>query len=140
MQLAPEGGAASGAGGPSSLRPFRNYPDHEAPYDGQPYVVDEFGGIKWVGEIDADANEGRKDDTQAWGYGGTPRTREEFFGRLAGLVDTLLGFDHVAGWCYTQLTDVEQEQNGVYWYDRSKKFDAAFWREHFARRPEGYDL
>ncbi|MFW6260715.1 MAG: glycoside hydrolase family 2 protein [Spirochaetota bacterium] len=138
-QLAPESDAE--ATRPAArLRPFRNYPDHDARYDGQPYVVDEFGGIKWVGEIDADSNEGRKDDTQAWGYGGTPRTRDEFFGRLAGLVETLLGFDHIAGWCYTQLTDVEQEQNGVYWYDRSKKFDAALWREHFARRPEGYDL
>jgi hypothetical protein len=27
--------------------------------------------------------------------------------------------------CYTQLTDVEQEQNGIVNYDRSKKFDMA---------------
>jgi hypothetical protein len=26
-------------------------------------------------------------------------------------------------YCYTQLTDVEQEQNGIYAYDRSSKFD-----------------
>ncbi len=25
--------------------------------------------------------------------------------------------------CYTQLTDVEQEQNGLYTYDRQPKFD-----------------
>ena len=29
------------------------------------------------------------------------------------------------GWCYTQLTDVEQEQNGVYNYDRTWKVDPA---------------
>jgi hypothetical protein len=29
----------------------------------------------------------------------------------------------VTGFCYTQLTDVEQEQNGIYRYDRSAKFD-----------------
>ena len=28
----------------------------------------------------------------------------------------------LAGWCYTQLTDVEQEQNGLYTYDRRAKF------------------
>ena len=42
--------------------------------------------------------------------------------------------------CYTRLTDVEQEQNGVYFYDRSRKFDTASWRAHFTRRPQGYDL
>jgi beta-galactosidase/beta-glucuronidase len=124
---------------PTAEGPFRNYPDRDSPWEGQPYIVDEFGGIKWVGEIDADPNEGRRDDTKAWGYGGTPRTKEAFFTRLGGLVETLLGFNHIAGWCYTQLTDVEQEQNGVYCYDRSAKFDDASWREHFTRRPQGYD-
>jgi hypothetical protein len=28
------------------------------------------------------------------------------------------------GFCYTQLTDVEQELNGIYYYDRTEKFDA----------------
>lgn len=31
--------------------------------------------------------------------------------------------DRIWGYCYTQLTDVEQEQNGVYYYDRSTKYD-----------------
>ena len=30
---------------------------------------------------------------------------------------------NLSGWCYTQLTDVEQEQNGIYNYDRTEKFD-----------------
>ena len=122
-------------------QPFRNFPDADDPQEGQPYIVDEFGGIKWVGELDTDdQNADRKDDTQAWGYGGTPRTGEQFFDRLTGLVDALLDFEHIAGWCYTQLTDVEQEQNGVYLYDRSEKFNAALWREQFTRKPRGYDL
>jgi hypothetical protein len=29
------------------------------------------------------------------------------------------------GYCYTQLTDVHQEQNGIYRFDRSEKFDMA---------------
>ena len=30
----------------------------------------------------------------------------------------------MCGFCYTQLTDIEQEQNGLYNYDRSPKFDS----------------
>jgi beta-glucuronidase len=29
------------------------------------------------------------------------------------------------GYCYTQLTDVYQEQNGIYTFDRQPKFDLA---------------
>ena len=35
---------------------------------------------------------------------------------------SLLESPIVCGFCYTQLTDVEQEQNGLYKYDRSRKF------------------
>jgi hypothetical protein len=35
----------------------------------------------------------------------------------------ILGMPHICGFCYTQLTDIEQEQNGIYNYDRSEKFD-----------------
>ena len=31
------------------------------------------------------------------------------------------------GFCYTQLYDIEQEQNGLYTYDREKKFDDAIY-------------
>lgn len=43
----------------------------------------------------------------------------------------------ICGFCYTQLTDVEQEQNGVYCYDRSEKFDMARIRAIFTMEPEG---
>jgi hypothetical protein len=33
------------------------------------------------------------------------------------------------GYCYTQLTDVFQEENGVYRFDRSEKLDVARVRE-----------
>jgi hypothetical protein len=41
------------------------------------------------------------------------------------MVRGLASLEHVTGWCYTQLTDVEQEQNGIYNYDRTPKFDMA---------------
>ena len=34
----------------------------------------------------------------------------------------LLDNPYIFGFCYTQLTDVEQEQNGLYTYDRTPKF------------------
>jgi hypothetical protein len=39
-------------------------------------------------------------------------------------VDAQLDNRYLFGYCYTQLTDVEQEQNGLYTYDRQAKFDA----------------
>lgn len=105
--------------------------NREVEYDGQPYLVDEYGGIKWV--------EGREFSEISWGYGDAPKTLEEFFERLKALNDVILGFDHICGYCYTQLTDVEQEQNGIYNYDRSPKFDdMEKVREIFSRKPEGY--
>ncbi len=88
------------------------------PYTNQPYFVSEFGGIWW--ETDA-----RPVDTRtSWGYGSAPDTIEEFYRRFQALCDILLDNPHMFGYCYTQLTDVSIEQNGLYTYDRREKFDA----------------
>ena len=42
----------------------------------------------------------------------------------------------MAGYCYTQLTDVEQEQNGIYNFDRTEKFDMQKIRKCFTMKPE----
>ncbi len=72
--------------------------------------ISEYGGIAW------DLQKG------AWGYGNAPKTEEEFLSRLKGLTDALLENSAISAYCYTQLTDVEQEQNGLYTYDRRPKF------------------
>ena len=72
--------------------------------------MSEFGGIGW-------ATHGN-----GWGYG-VPKTLEEFYTRFEGLCNALLDNTAYFGFCYTQLTDVEQEQNGLYTYDRKPKFD-----------------
>lgn len=97
-----------------------------------PYILDEFGGIKWVkGQDEATGN-----SQASWGYGEPPHSLEEFYARLEGLVDMLMDLsDNVWGYCYTQLTDVEQEQNGVYFYDRSSKFDMNRIRAIFTKSP-----
>lgn len=96
--------------------PYRNSRDKKylAIYEGQPYMVDEFGGIGWM------SAEERKN---SWGYGNLPQTEEEFYTRLQGQVEALKNAKHVMGFCYTQLTDVEQEKNGIYYYNRTPKFD-----------------
>lgn len=107
-------------------------------YDGKcPYLLDEFGGIKWVKDQEKQAEDSR---TESWGYGQAPRSPEEFYARLEGQVDAVLSLsEQVWGYCYTQLTDVEQEQNGIYYYDRSAKFDMDRIKAIFGKRPENSD-
>jgi len=94
--------------------PWRNSPDSNAPWKGQPYLVSEYGGIWW--------NPGQRDE-EGWGYGKRPKSEEEFLERYRGLTETLLFHPRICGFCYTQLYDIEQEVNGLYTYDRKPKFD-----------------
>ena len=110
---------------------FRNFPEYDEPYNGQPYIIDEFGGIGWNPKRDI-AAEGN-DPSESWGYGNAPRTLEEFYTRLEEQVQAVVSLKHMCGFCYTQLTDVEQEQNGIYYYDRTKKFDMARIRKAFTQ-------
>ena len=109
---------------------WRNFPDKEVAYAGQPYLIDEYGGIKWNPEAAGLSRE------KSWGYGDAPTSLDEFYERLEALTEVVLGFGHISGYCYTQLTDVEQEQNGVYYYDRSQKFDMARIAANFRRKPD----
>ncbi len=96
------------------------HPDLSSPYTGQPYVVAEYGGTWW----DSGASESKDNDLQvSWGYGARPTSIEEVYHRIEALTAVLLRHPHIAGFCFTQLTDVEQEQNGLYTYDRREKFD-----------------
>ena len=89
------------------------------PIEGQPYFVSEFGGFKWVMEQD------RAKAGQSWGYGGSPTSLEDFYHRFQAVCDTLLDNPHMFAYCYTQLTDIDPELNGIYTFDRRAKFDAA---------------
>jgi len=93
-----------------------NNPVRIEEYHGQPYWVSEYGGTFWNPNV---INDGKK----AWGYGEAPKTEEEFAARYEGLTQVLLSHGRVCGFCFTQLTDIEQEQNGLYFYDRSRKFE-----------------
>ncbi len=82
------------------------------PYFGEPVFVSEYGGIKWPPE-----------DSSGWGYGKSTENLDEFIHRYTSLTETLLSNPYIMGLCYTQLYDVEQEKNGLYYYDRTDKFD-----------------
>lgn len=103
------------------LRGQPNSPDNiwtkSLPWRGQPYFVSEFGGILW--------NPRAKPGDDAWGYGDRPKTLKEFFTRFEGLCAALLDNQRMFGYCYTQLTDVYQEQNGIFFFDRRRKYDLA---------------
>lgn len=88
-----------------------------------PIFVSEYGGIAWVVE----------NDESGWGYGASVKSEQEYFARLEGLTDILLSHPRIWGFCYTQLTDVEQEQNGVLNYDRKFKFDPLKYHRIFTK-------
>ena len=102
-----------------------NLNDPRSAYRGQPYFVSEYGGIRI---------ETGRDTGQGWGYGGQSLTLEQFFERYKALTDTLLDNPNMFGFCYTQLTDIEQEQNGIVFYDRQLKYDLARLKAINARR------
>jgi beta-galactosidase/beta-glucuronidase len=82
----------------------------EGTHAGQPVMLTEFGGIG-MGAGSPDA----------WSYSDTADERElaERYRRLLTAVRSLSA---LAGFCYTQFTDVYQEHNGLLRFDRTPKF------------------
>ncbi|HIW32074.1 MAG TPA: glycoside hydrolase family 2 [Candidatus Paenibacillus intestinavium] len=78
-------------------------------YRNQPILVTEFGGIAY-----------KKSEWEGWGYSGASND-EDFIQRLEAVIKPMQDSKVVQGYCYTQLTDVEQEINGLLTYDRQPK-------------------
>ena len=80
-------------------------------YRGQPILVTEFGGVKYAPESDL---------ARSWGY-----CEENDLGaytkKYAELTRAILDSPLIQGYCYTQLTDVENEENGLLTYHRNVK-------------------
>ncbi len=79
-----------------------------------PVLVTEWGGIA----LASAAPQG------GWGYG-TAASADDFLAAYRALVRALNASNIVQGFCYTQLTDVEQEQNGLLTMDRQPKVSIA---------------
>lgn len=93
---------------------------------GQAVNVSEYGGIAFGGKAAEEmrintVNEGTVQSTEAWGYGKGEQTAESFLKRFRELAEEIFSCRKISGYCYTQLYDVEQEENGFYKYDRTCK-------------------
>jgi beta-galactosidase/beta-glucuronidase len=95
----------------------------------RPVMLTEFGGVRY--SLDP--------DDEGWGYSQSS-TEQEFAERLAELVDAVLDSRALAGFCYTQLTDTEQEQNGLLTADRRPKIPVAQVREIIGRAARSMPL
>ncbi len=87
-------------------------------YNGSPIYLSEFGGIAFIPP-------GHDVPQESWGYSGVEKTADDAMERLTSIYDGLRQLPQITGICYTQLTDVEQEVNGLLTYDRKPKFDPA---------------
>jgi beta-galactosidase/beta-glucuronidase len=85
-------------------------------YNGSPPYLSEFGGIAFIPP-------GHEVPKESWGYSGVEKTPEAALDRMRGLYAAISRTPAFAGLCYTQLTDVEQEVNGLLTFDRKPKFD-----------------
>ena len=94
------------------------YSDRQT-WNGEPLMVSEFGGIGYQLENNGYYTKKRTSwcHRNVW-------SPEEFYESYRGWVDPMLDNPRLFGFCYTQLTDVEQEQNGFFIYEtRAPKVD-----------------
>ena len=94
-------------------------------YRGQPVIISEYGGAAFTG--------GGKG---SWGYGNTVETAEQYLSRFAGMTAAIKELPWVCGYCYTQITDVQQEINGLLDACRTCKTDMDAIREINLKSPE----
>jgi beta-galactosidase/beta-glucuronidase len=80
-------------------------------YRGQPVIISEFGGIAF-------SNRG-----EGWGYGNKVKSPEEYIKRFDAITTAIKKLGWVSGFCYTQVSDVQQEINGI--MDEDRRFKVA---------------
>jgi len=101
-----------------AFQTFRRVLAHGNAYCGQPVLLTEFGGIMFA----KDQRDGN------WGYNSAAKNEDEFLARLKELIDGIYEADF-QGFCYTQLTDVQQEVNGLLDAEHNPKMDITRIRE-----------
>ena len=94
-------------------------------YRGKPVIISEFGGIAFAGE------------GQGWGYGNKVSDKEAFIRRFDDITTAVKSLPYVCGYCYTQVSDVQQEINGLMDARRNFKVDPETIRE-INERKVGY--
>ncbi|MDI9497962.1 MAG: glycoside hydrolase family 2 TIM barrel-domain containing protein [Bacillota bacterium] len=82
---------------------------------GEPILISEYGGIAFApreGEV-----------AGSWGYGDRVEDEAAFLARYAAITEAIVELEGCVGFCYTQLTDIQQEVNGLMTIDREFKID-----------------
>ncbi len=85
-------------------------------YQGQPIIISEFGGIAFNQE-------------GGWGYGNKVKDKDDFIRRFDEITTAIKKLPGVCGYCYTQVSDVQQEINGLMDEDRNCKIEPEILRE-----------
>ena len=80
-------------------------------YKGQPMIISEYGGIAF------------NNDDSGWGYGNKVNTKEDFIRRFDDITTAVKKIPYCCGFCYTQVSDVQQEINGMMDIDRNFKVE-----------------
>jgi beta-galactosidase/beta-glucuronidase len=91
-------------------------------YREQPVIISEFGGIAF-------SNRG-----EGWGYGNKVKTPEEYVKRFDSITTAIKKLEGVSGFCSTQVSDVQQDVNGIMDMDRNFKVDPEILREINTRK------
>ena len=87
-------------------------------YAGQPIMMSEYGGIAIAG-------------SKGWGYS-EAESAEKLDEQIREIVLSVESIPYLSGCCYTQLTDVQQEVNGLLTVDREPKLPIKTMQQIFA--------
>ncbi|MCR5255469.1 MAG: glycoside hydrolase family 2 [Acetatifactor sp.] len=90
-------------------------------YKGQPIIISEFGGIAF-------------NEEGGWGYGNKVKDKDDFIRRFDDITTAIKKLPYVCGYCYTQVSDVQQEINGLMDEERNFKIDPEILKEINERR------
>jgi hypothetical protein len=85
-------------------------------YRGQPIVLSEVGGFL---NVPTGIPESKRD--LLYNFYASFNTPEELLAQYRNLMEGIASMRFLAGFCYTQLTDIEQEINGLLTFDRQPK-------------------
>jgi beta-galactosidase/beta-glucuronidase len=82
----------------------------------KPVILSEFGGIAFAGG-------------KGWGYGNKVDSKEDFVKRFDAITTAIKKVDRICGYCYTQISDVQEEINGFLDAERNFKIEPEIIRE-----------
>lgn len=97
------------------------------PLDNKPVIISEFGGIALNNK-----------DSDAWGYNSDAKDEKDYKDKIEKQINSILSLDYLCGYCYTQLTDVMQEVNGLLKIDRTPKLPIKEYTKIFSKNSIKY--